>query len=199
MNELGDFAVPDREFPLVRVLLVTLGTLFAVLVGTGVWLLFEYQPSSERSSAIDAAHAVHHIAGLLFVVALIATLGVLGWRARERRGPAGTAIGVVAFVVGAFVAVLATRSGRLLAWDQLALWAVRLGGQDIRGVVNIPATVRFVIVDGNEITPHTFSVLTVLHAAVLPVVVVAMVVGMTVLSRRRRRERAPKTKTPPIH
>ena len=46
MNGLGDFAVPEREFPLTRVLLVTLATLFAVLVVTGVWLLFEYQPRS---------------------------------------------------------------------------------------------------------------------------------------------------------
>ena len=34
MSELGDFAVPQREFPLAGVLLVTLGTLFAVLAGT---------------------------------------------------------------------------------------------------------------------------------------------------------------------
>src|SRR5262245_59969839 len=119
MNELGDFAVPDREFPLVPVLLVTLGTLFAVMAATGVWLLFEYQPASERSSVIDAVHNVHRISGLLFVVALVAALAVLGWRARERRGAVGTAIGVTAFVLGAFVAVLANRTGRLLAWDQL--------------------------------------------------------------------------------
>jgi quinol-cytochrome oxidoreductase complex cytochrome b subunit len=197
MNELGDFAVPDRAFPLVRVLLVTLGTLFAVLVATGVWLLFEYQPASERSWAIDAAHEIHHITALLFIVALVAALGVLGWRARERRGAVGTALGVAAFVLGAFVAVLANRSGRLLAWDQLALWAVRLRGDDIRGVVDIPATVRFVIVDGNEITPSTFSALMVLHAAVLPSVAVAMVVALTVFSRRRR-ERAPDMEPLPV-
>ena len=189
MNELGDFAVPHREFPLVRVLLVTLGTLFAVLAGTGVWLLFEYEPASERSSVIDAVHNIHRISGLLFMVALVATLAVLGWRARERRGAVGTAIGIAAFVLGAFVAVLANRSGRLLAWDQLALWAVRLGGDDIRGVVDIPATVRFVIVDANEITPSTFNALVVLHAAVLPLVAIAMVVAMAAFSRRRR-ERA---------
>jgi quinol-cytochrome oxidoreductase complex cytochrome b subunit len=189
MNELGDFAVPDREFLLVRVLLVTLGTLFAVLAATGVWLLFEYQPASERSSVIDAVHNIHRISGLLFMVALVATLAVLGWRARDRRGSVGTVVGVTAFVVGAFVSVLANRSGRLLAWDQLALWAVRLGGDDIRGVVDIPATVRFVVVDGNEITPSTFSALIVLHAVVLPLVAVAMVVALAVFSRRRR-ERA---------
>jgi len=197
MNELGDFAVPAREFPIVRVLIVTLGTLFAVLVATGVWLLFEYQPASERSWAIDAAHEIHHITGLLFVVALVATLGVLGWRARERRGAVGMAVGVTAFVLGAFVSVLANRSGRLLAWDQLALWAVRLGGDGIRGVVDIPATVRFVIVDGNELTPSTFSALTVLHAAVLPLVAVAMVVAMTVFARPRR-ERAPDLEPLPV-
>src|SRR5436190_7763040 len=186
MNELGDFAVPQREFPLAGVLLVTLGTLFAVLAGTGVWLLFEYQPAGERSWAVDAAHEVHHISGLLFMVALAATLAVLAWRARARRGSLGTAVGVIAFVLGAFVLVLANRSGRLLAWNQLALWAVSLGGSEARGVVDIPATVRFVIVDGNELTPRTFSAVTVLHAAVLPLVAVAMVVGMTVFSRRRR-------------
>jgi len=195
MNELGDFAVPDREFPLVRVLLVTLGTLFAVLAGTGVWLLFDYQPASERSSAIDAAHGVHHIAGLLFMVALVATLAVLGWRARGQRGSVGAAVGVVAFVVGAFVAVLANRSGRLLAWDQLALWAVTRG--EIRGVVNLPPTVKFLIIDGHSVSPHTYDALTVLHAAVLPLVAVAMVVGMSVFSRRRR-ERAPDLEPLPV-
>jgi hypothetical protein len=197
MNELGDFAVPDREFPLVRVLLVTLGTLFAVLAGTGLWLLFEYRPASRRSWALNAAHDVHRISGLLFIVVLVATLAALGLRARARRGSLGTAFGVAAFVLGAFVAVLANRSGRLLAWDQLALWAVRLGGGDVHGVVNIPSTVRFVIVDGNELTPHSFSALTVLHAAVLPLVAVALVVAMTLFSRRRR-ERAADLETLPV-
>ena len=198
MNELGDFAVPDREFPLVRVLLVTLGILFAVLVGTGIWLLFEYQPASERSSAIGVAHDVHRISGLLFIVVFVATLAVLGWRARERRGSIGTMIGVAAFVLGAFVSVLANRSGRLLAWDGLAFWAVRLGGQNVRGVVDIPDTVRFVGVDGNSLTLRTFNALVVLHTVVLPLVLVAMVVGMAVLSRRRR-ERAPDLEPLPVN
>lgn len=44
MNELGDFAVPAREFRVTNVLQVTLAGFGAVLLATGRWRTFRYVP-----------------------------------------------------------------------------------------------------------------------------------------------------------
>jgi quinol-cytochrome oxidoreductase complex cytochrome b subunit len=187
MNELGDFGVPEREIPLFPVLVVTLATVFAVLLGTGVWLLFEYRPGPDQSWGVTTLQSVHRIAGIAFIAVLAVLLGGLAFRARATRGRWGVAIGLVAFVLGSFVSVLAYRSGKLLAWDRLALWVVTRG-QSIRGVVDLPETVRYVIVDGHSITPRSYDLLTVLHVGVLPLLAAVILLGM-MWFRRRPRER----------
>jgi hypothetical protein len=187
MNELGDFAVPESEFPVTRVLLVTLATLLAVLTGTGVVLLFRYRPAPEMSWTLHAVHSTHAIAGAAFVIVLAVTLAVLAYRALRTRGWRGAVVGVASLVFGAFVSVLAYRSGRLLAWDNLVLWAVR-PNFDYRGVVNLPEAVRFVLVDGHDLTRARFEFLTWLHAAVLPIPAVAVVLLMMWCSRARREQ-----------
>jgi hypothetical protein len=62
-------------------------------------------------------------------------------------------------------------TGRLIAWDQLALWSVTVG-VDRRGVLNAGDSeqARFVIVDGREVPLDTFRFWVMVHLLLLPVV-----------------------------
>jgi hypothetical protein len=55
-------------------------------------------------------------------------------------------------------------------------------------VVDLPETVRYVIVDGHSITPRSYDLLTVLHVGVLPLLAAVILLGM-MWFRRRPRER----------
>ncbi|MGH9155618.1 MAG: hypothetical protein ACRD1K_07265 [Acidimicrobiales bacterium] len=97
------------------------------------------------------------VAVLGLVVALVAARGRRGWAAVLSGAP------VVLAVV-----VLAGRSAIL--WDQLALWAVTVGDGIGRGVwfAARSSSVRFVLVDGAEVTTDRFRFTVVLQIVVLP-------------------------------
>ena len=92
-----------------------------------------------------------------------------------RRGRAGApgvvaAVGVLVTVGGAYV------TGRLLPWDQLALWAVTVG-HDVGGGVRMVMhdEVKFVLIDGREISPSTYEFWAYAHLGLTALVLVALV------------------------
>ena len=112
--------------------------------------------------------------------AVLATL--LAVRGARRRGGIALA-GCVVAGVGAAVA-LATRS--LVQWDQLALWAVEVGGSHYDGYwrAAFDDGVRFVLVDGVEVATGDY-------AAALAVHLLAHLVGVVGLAGAVLALRAP--------
>jgi quinol-cytochrome oxidoreductase complex cytochrome b subunit len=167
----------------------------AVLVVTGIALFFVYRPSVAQSWSHlagardhwDVARAVrfiHRLASSLAVWTSVVLAIVVAISGAGRRRWVGRAAGAGLAVT----TVLASFTGYLLPWDQLALRAVRTG-MSTRGyrVLFDSSLVRFVLIDGTEVSRSTFVRWLLVHTVVLG----PIVVGLLVLAWRRPRVEAP--------
>lgn len=173
-------------------LLVLVGLLLVVLVVSGIALSTSYRPSAaeawdlEQVAVTDGRGAVrtaHRTAStLLFPVAVAAALGVIGWSVVARRH---TWVGGAALVVGV---PLAAMSGLMLAWDQVALWAVTVGS-NVEGIwgVAFDDGVRFVIVDGTEVSQTAYRNVVGAHLVLTALVTATIVLTARSVSRSRGR------------
>jgi len=172
-----------------RIALVLLGALLVLLTATGVLLTFRYRPELEFANVqsldaprhVSTLRAAHRVGGSLFLAAIVtyAVAGIGLLVARHR--PAATALPALAVVV----AVFASASGYLLPWDQLSLRAVTVG-TNIRDYTPIlrGTNVKYVLVGHTEIARATFSRWYWIHSVGLPVVLLALVAGTLLFSRR---------------
>jgi quinol-cytochrome oxidoreductase complex cytochrome b subunit len=173
-------------------MLVTLGivatALLAVLLVTGVWLWQNYRPTpqggwnepaiSSARQSVNRFHIVHHVASNALVVVLAAIVVLVVVIPALRRWWPG-------IVGGVGLAAVAVVTGSVLAWDQLALWAVTVG-TDMAGISAVFSDdVRFVLRGGREIPAGTFRVYACAH--VVPLAVAAVVVVVLVARRRLAR------------
>lgn len=152
-----------------RILLGAVVVMGAVLAVTGVWLTFNYRPNAAQawSDVTDAdigtdwPRLVHQMATVVLVPLVVAFL-VVGAVASERWRSAGALV---------ITTLALAYTGLLLPWDQLALWAVTVGTnyQGMFGAA-FDDDVRFVLLNGVEISQATLAFWLVVHAAVLPVV-----------------------------
>ena len=108
-------------------------------------------------------------------VALLAVAVVLVVLAIVRRARAGAA-GIVA-AIGVFVTVGATYVlGRLLAWDQLALWAVVDRDHfPLGAAATFDDRVRYIIVRGREVAASTYHGWAIVHLVLSVLAVLALV------------------------
>jgi quinol-cytochrome oxidoreductase complex cytochrome b subunit len=169
----------------IRVAWVVLGLLALVLLVTGVWLWFEYRPVvpaawdpvlGERQPMRD----VHRVASSVALTVATVQGGLLVVR-RWRRWPLALLV-VIPTAVAAF-------TGELVAWDQLSLFAVTVG-ENVRGLRAVfDDGVKFVLVDGTEVSVTTFRRWAVVHVALLPVA--AAVAAAVAYLRARRSVQAP--------
>lgn len=145
-----------------RALGVVLIASSVALGATGVPLIWRYAPPVH--SGLRAAHAA---AAVLFMCSTIALLCVMLVRrlATQRRPSSGWVAGV-ALVVAAVVGIL---TGRMIAWDWIGLRAVTVGSNS-RGVLRAGFSdqVRFVVIDGTEVTPSTYRSWVIVHLVLLP-------------------------------
>jgi quinol-cytochrome oxidoreductase complex cytochrome b subunit len=182
-----------------RARIVAVGVLtveLAFLGATGLWLTFYYVPSGAAvwspllhgggnaaswSAAIETAHRVASIATVPTAI-VAGVLVVLDARSQQSEWRKGR----VALVAGPGLAVLvlmASLTGYLLPWDQLALWAVTVG-TNMRGYTPVFGhSVKYVLIGRNEITTGTLWRWFVVHAMVLSV----LLVGALVVAWRPRR------------
>lgn len=172
-----------------KVLLLLASLLLLVLIVSGVVLSTSYRPSAaeawdiEQIAVADGGSAVrtaHRTASaLLFPVAVASAVGAVGWSVVARRQTWVGALALVVAVAGAGM------SGFMLAWDQIALWAVTVG-TNVDGIwrVAFDDAVRFVIVDGTEVSQTTYR--NAVGAHLLLTAVVAATVGLMARSLRRR-------------
>jgi quinol-cytochrome oxidoreductase complex cytochrome b subunit len=148
-----------------RVGVALAAVLLAVLAASGAWLWWNYRP--DRDQWIRTVHEVAAATLLVIAVALV----VLSIVRRARTGAAGivAAVGVLVTTGAAYVL------GRLLPWNQLALWAVTVGS-DVRGAqVTFDDRVKFIIVRGREVSASTYHWWAVLHLVLSALVLLALV------------------------
>jgi quinol-cytochrome oxidoreductase complex cytochrome b subunit len=167
-----------------RVGVALAGLLLAVLVASGAWLWWNYVPN--RDQWVRTLHQVAAMALLVVAVALV----VIAIVRRARIGAAGivAAVGVLVTTGTAYIV------GRLLPWDQIALWAVTVGS-DVRGVkTTFDDSIKFVIVRGREVSASTYHWWAIAHLALSALVMLAL---LMVWLRSRDREVSRRPLPPP--
>jgi len=175
------------------VLLAVLSVEIAVLIVTGIALLFVYRPTAGQAwpglvaenhdwnvRLADGLRLVHRLASWLAVpTAIVAGVVIAVCRGKNIRRWPGVTLGTGIAVT----TLLATFTGFLLPWDQLALYAVKVGSnlQGYRPLFD--SGVRFVLVRGNEVSPDTVLGWLFIHALVLG----PSLVGLVAFGWRRYR------------
>jgi hypothetical protein len=130
-------------------------------------------------STLDWLDREHAAAIALLVLSLMAAVGSLVVLVTRRRWAWAVAlVGSLVGVAGA-AASLATRTA--VQWDQLALWSVTVGA-DMKGyqAANSGEMVRFVIVDGHEVSPLDYTLMLTIHMYGTAIAVVGLLVALVV-------------------
>jgi quinol-cytochrome oxidoreductase complex cytochrome b subunit len=181
-----------------RVAVLVLAFLFLVLLASGLWLVFGYQPSGSFAGARAESwvRVTHRVASFVFGFAALITFGISIAVSYERRLRAGVPAWVVGFVLllGAGTAAI---SGYLLPWDALALPPVR-ANSEIRGYGFLfgHPDVKFVLIGSIEVAVSTLRRWFLFHAAVFPLALL-VVGGVLWAVTRRTRLRPPESAPPP--
>jgi quinol-cytochrome oxidoreductase complex cytochrome b subunit len=171
-----------------------------VLAVTGIVLYFTYRPDTSAPTfagdtwlGIDFPRAMTTTHRLAAQVALPTALAAAVLMAVERR-PRGGRLDVVVGCGMVVVVLLASLTGPLLPWDQLALWAVTVGNDnDGYGPLLDDGRVRFVFVGNAQIAPATL----VRWLAVHTLVVGAALIALLVLAWRHSLRHPPPPDPPP--
>jgi quinol-cytochrome oxidoreductase complex cytochrome b subunit len=168
------------------VLLVLLGVLLVVLLATGLWLTFGYQPSGFRGARPQSwVRVTHRTASTLFIFTALATFGLSIAISVERALKRGTPAWVFGLVI-MLGALAASFTGYLLPWGQLALAPVRSG--EYRGYAFLfgHPEVKFVLIGSVEVIKETVRTWFLAHTVAIPIVLFALgVVGWRVTRRSR--------------
>ena len=170
-----------------RLLLALLGLSFLVLLATGLWLIFRYQPSG---SFLGASHesvirVAHRVTSTAFVTLAVATFGLaiaVSFERALRRGTPAFVVGLLALLV----ALLASFSGYLLPWDELALAPVARGEFRGFGFLFGHSSVRFVLMGSVEVGKDTVYRWFLVHTIATPVALVVVGVAAWRVTRRAR-------------
>ncbi len=175
-------AARDRS-PIFQVLLEASTGAFSVLVATGVFLLFFYQPSAAATwgdltntgSISQTIQVVHRWSSYLLIPLSLAT-AVVGLAQKEMA--AGRRLGLLALPILTGVALL---SGLLLPWQQAALWAVRVGTNEKGYGLVFDDQVKFFLGDQGVVSPGTMTWYLASH-----LVVSLIIAGVLVLTGNKR-------------
>ena len=160
----------------------------ALITATGVYLYFNYRPSSGGASAglsSDARRSMrlsdlHALQSKVLVASSVAFLVLLTLKAI--RSPRTLAAGISQLIL----ILAASFTGFLLPWDQLGLWAVTVGTnmKGFRPIVEHAEQIRFAIIGGAEVRPGTVARWLALHVVITLAAAAVAVLGLTQLARR---------------
>lgn len=155
---MAELAAQTTLARLARVLVAVLAMQLLVLFATGTALFFAYRPGA--GGAAGAFRLAHRVLADLTVLTAVPAAVVFGVTGRKWRG------GTVPLGIGLAAAVaLATLTGFLLPWDQLALWAVSVEGA-FRGYTWLrDDRVRFALVGAQEFGVDTVTRWLALHVS----------------------------------
>ena len=165
------------------ILLTVLGAEIALLVVSGIALFFLYRPSARQTWGLSGDEYLWTLAGGLRLIHRLASwLAVLtavaaGVLVALRNGPSIRRWPGVTLGAGSAIStLLATFTGYLLPWDQLALREVAVD-TNIRGYTKLfDSSVRFVLVGSTEVGPSTILWWFAVHALVLGPALIGLVV-----------------------
>ena len=163
---------PNRTFGLGLISLY----LLAILIVTGVLLMFDYVPSVERAydSMKDLEFVVtagvllrncHRWAAHLMVVAVglhLARVYLMGSYKKPREF--NWLVGVALLLLTLFLSF----TGYLLPWDQLAFWAITVGTSIASYAPVVGDTTKYLLLGGNAVGQPALLRFYVLHVVVLP-------------------------------
>lgn len=166
--------------PALRAITIGTAALWGVLLVTGVYGLFFYRPTAAAAYADMEVLRGEVTLGLIvrwvhrtaaWLVLLLTAAGVIaaavqsGWR---QASP---------WVVLVPLTLAMSFTGYLLPWDQLALWAVTVGTNMTGFTPVFGDNVRFVLLDGVEVSTATLRTWLLIHVLLLPLLA-ALVVGI---------------------
>jgi quinol-cytochrome oxidoreductase complex cytochrome b subunit len=162
--------------------IVTL-TLFWALVATGVLLMIYYVPTPEGAytSTQDLEHAVtfgsflravHRWAGHAMVFTAFLHLLRVAFTGAYFRRELNWTIGVGLFLLTLGLAF----TGYLLPWDQLAFWAVSVSANLLDYIPWVGGSLKRLLLGGSEVGPAALIRFYVLHVALLPGLMIALMV-----------------------
>ena len=157
--------------------------LFVLLAATGVWLSFFYRPMAPNSdlSWVTGLRGVHRWSSVVVVFVLVALVVVcVAERMQHRAGH--WAIAAALLVCGVVLGI----TGYLLPWDQLALWAVKVGTNYSGFFALFGDEVRYVLVGDVEVGTGTVRAWFVVHALLLPIVFGALLWRLSRVSDANR-------------
>ena len=156
--------------------------LILVLLGTGLLMIFAYEPSPERAyqsvlfmqrelvfgRLIRGMH--YWSANLLIVVAVLHLLRVFLTGAFHAPRQSNWLIGLALL----FSILVSAFTGYLLPWDQISYWAITICTEMLGYVPGIGQMLQRVIVGGAEIGPATMINFYALHSTVIPILMIAL-------------------------
>jgi quinol-cytochrome oxidoreductase complex cytochrome b subunit len=169
------------------------------LTGSGVWLALFYRPtpaagdpfaagraSSGDANTVDWVRFAHQWSARLFVLALIIVLALAVLRTLQRNEHLTTVLLAGAACV---VAGVGFYTGKLLPFDQVALWGVAADDSMLGYRSLFDDRLRWIIVGGRQVSPGTVIGELAVHALVVPVVLIVLLAVGALLGRRPHRGR----------
>ena len=170
-----------------RVLLLVLAAMFLVLLTTGLWLAFRYQPTGPFGGAHhdSVLRVTHRVTSGVFLTTALATFGLsiaVSYERALKRGAPVWALGLL--LVGGVLA--AGLTGYLLPWNQLALAPIRPG--QYRGFAFLfgHKEVQFVLVGTTEVGKSTVRRWFFAHTLAVPVALLLLGAAGWRATRRAR-------------
>lgn len=159
--------------------------LFAILVITGIVLMFLYVPSVERAygSVKDLEYVVsfgwllrgvHRVCAHLMVATVFLHMVRVFLTGAYKNGGAAGANRPLNWVIGILLllsTLLLSFTGYLLPWDQLAYWAITVGTNIASAAPVAGSWSRFLLLGGTQIDQNALIRFYVLHVFFLPTVV----------------------------
>lgn len=153
--------------------------LFAVLVWTGILLMFYYVPSVERAYSTmkeiqlsvplgQFTRNLHRWAAHAMVLAVIlhmARVFYTGAYKPPREFNWGVGVVLLLLTLGA------SFTGYLLPWDQLSFWAITVGTNIAGYAPGVGRVMRELLLGGTEVGQNTLIRFYTLHVAVLPLLI----------------------------
>ncbi len=185
--------LPDRLIAVRRVLTWVVIAQVAVLAVTGLYLAVAYHPSPAESWGVlnaeetgltgrEFAHSVrraHRWTAWSAVLPAVVLAAVSLSEAMVRwRGPSRRRSGVVTGPVTAVLVLAGIATGLALPWEQLALKAVTVGTEHRGFGWLLGDDVRFVLIDGLEVSLTTMRAVFAAHVLAVPAVM-ALALGFS--------------------
>jgi quinol-cytochrome oxidoreductase complex cytochrome b subunit len=170
-----------------------------VVIVSSIVLVSRYRPDAQVAwnPTVGGAHysprpwvTLHQTALNVAGVAALIWFVTTAWMVRARTRSA-TAVVVTAAGIALVSTWVAVRTWPLVRWDQVGLWAVTVG-TNFAGLWK-PAMsdqVRFVLINGSEVSPHTYLAALLIHLAA-PVLALLCIAVSAFAARHRPRPQGP--------